>query len=182
MLADHLRRTQAQKADPGKTVTSTYRFVTTAKASADAHAMVNPGWRRLDLMVDIFALSAGLIVAAAGAPTGLLLAAAAVLALVAGHLHPVQRWLISIRFRSLLGRTTTVTVDDQGVRFDGELASSFIPWSSVKTVRSNSQSVAFLRDRILLGYIPASAFSSATAQADLVAFAQLQTPGDINER
>ena len=129
---------------------------------------------RLDLIVDSAALLFGLVVALAGQPLGIVLAGAAGFALLTTRFHPLQRWLISVRFRSLLGRTTNVIVDADGLRFEGELGRTFIPWSSVTTVRSNSQTVAFVRDRVLVGYIPASAFQSAAAKADLVLFAGKQ--------
>ena len=65
-----------------------------------------------------------------------------------------------------------MTIDDEGLRFENPLASSFVPWSSITAVRSNSQTVAFFRDRVLLGYIPSSAFDSPAAEARVVALAQ----------
>ena len=64
-----------------------------------------------------------------------------------------------------------MTIDDEGLRFENPLASSFVPWSSVTAVRSNSQTVAFFRDRVLVGYIPSAAFASPAAQAKVAAFA-----------
>ena len=168
----------------------TYKFVTTAKASADAHALVGQRLGQLDVVIDTAAMLFGLLMAIAGQPLGLLLAGAAGVALATTRIHPVQRWLISKRFRSLLGRTTTVTVGVEGVRFESELGSAFMPWSSVTAVRSNTETVAFIRDRVLLGYIPASALPSAAVMAEVVAFANERTAsaqrttssGDINER
>jgi hypothetical protein len=42
----------------------------------------------------------------------------------------------------------------------------------VTAVRSNSRTVALFRDNLLLGYVPASAFSSPGHQVQVVAFAQ----------
>lgn len=151
-------------------VLGTYNFVTTAKASADAHAMVGQRLGQLDIVIDSAAVLFGLLVAILGQPLGLVLAGAAAVVLVTTRAHPVQRWLISKRFRSLLGRTTTVTVGDVGVRFESEIGSAFMPWSSVTAVRSNAETVAFIRDRVLLGYIPAPAFPSAVVMAQVVAY------------
>ena len=52
------------------------------------------------------------------------------------------------------------------------MGSSFIPWSSITVVRSTDRTVAFFRDRVLMGYIPSSAFASRDAQEGLVAFAR----------
>ena len=176
--------------DGGTDVLGTYNFVTTAKASADAHALVGQRLGQLDIVIDSAAVLFGLLIAILGQPFGLLLAGVAAVALATTRVHPVQRWLIAKRFRSLLGRTTTVTVGVEGVRFESELGSGFMPWSSVTAVRSNTETVAFIRDRVLLGYIPASAFESAAVKAEVVAYAnerkgsaqRTTSSGDINER
>lgn len=152
------------------------RFQTTAKASADAHALVNPRWAKLDILADGIAFVSGLVLLAAGQPFGMqpfgiVLIGSAALALASTRFHPLQRWLISWRFRSLLGKTTEVTIDDRGLDFANPLATTFVPWSSITVVRSNDQTVAFIRDRVLVGYIPSSAFASPRAQAEVVEFA-----------
>ena len=43
---------------------------------------------------------------------------------------------------------------------------------SITVVRSTDRTVAFFRDRVLMGYIPSSAFASRDAQEELVAFAR----------
>jgi hypothetical protein len=154
-----------------------FRFETTAKASADAHALANDGLRRFDRVVDAVALvvAAGLIVGGYALPGGLV-ALIAVLSLIGSRVHPVHRLLTTVRFRSLLGQTTEVTVDDEGVRFENPLGSSFIPWTTVTSVKSNQETVALFRHRLLVGYIPANAFGSAAAQASVVAFANERIP------
>lgn len=47
-----------------------------------------------------------------------------------------------------------------------------VPWSALTAVRSNARTVIFVRDRVLLGYLPASAFASPADQADIVRFAR----------
>lgn len=147
------------------------RFVTTAKASADARALVNTGWTRIDVIVDAVAIAVGLAFVASGHLLGLLLVVGALIALASTRLHPVQRWLISWRFRSLLGKTTVVTVDDEGVRFANEIGTSLIPWAAITAIRSNTVTTAFIRDRVLLGYIPADAFSTAQTRTEFIEFA-----------
>ncbi len=148
-------------------------FTTTAKASADAHALAGPGLARFDLIVDSLALVLAVVMVATGfALLGAIVAAIAVLSLLGSRSHPIQRALIGIRFRSLLGQATAVTAGDDGLRFDNALGSSFIPWSSISTVRSNDRTVAFFRDRVLMGYIPSIAFASQAAQEEFVAFAR----------
>jgi hypothetical protein len=148
-------------------------FTTSAKASADAHAVAGPGLARFDLIVDSLALVLAVVMVATGfALLGAIVAVIAVLSLLGSRYHPIQRALLAIRFKALLGQATTVSAADDGLRFENELGSSFIPWSSITVVRSTDRTVAFFRDRVLMGYIPSSAFASRDAQEELVAFAR----------
>jgi hypothetical protein len=149
------------------------RFQTTAKASADAHALARVGLARIDLIVDTAALVLALILLVTGnVVLGMVVASLAGLSLIDSRFHALQRFLIGMRYRSLLGTTTEVTIADDGLRFESPLGSTFFPWSSITRVRSNSKTVAFFRDRVLLGYIPSSAFDSQAAQANVARFAQ----------
>lgn len=149
------------------------RFTTTAKASADARALAQSGLARLDLVVDSAALLFAVFLALNDAvPLAAVVAVIAVLSLVGGRFHPLQRALLAVRFRSILGRATEVRIDDEGLRYSNPLATSFVPWSSITTVKSNSHTVAFLRGRLLITYLPSIAFESAAAKADAVAFAR----------
>ena len=103
---------------------------------------------------------------------GTVVFATAALSLVTARIHPIQRALIAIRHRSLLGQTTDVTMDDEGFRLQNALGSSYVPWSTVTDVRTNDQTVAFFRDRALVGYVPAIAFASPDEQARVVDFAR----------
>ena len=86
---------------------------------------------------------------AAGNLLGLVVAAIALVSLAGSRSHPLQRTLIALRFRDYLGRATTVTIDVDGVRFENDLASSLVPWSSVDRVRWNSRTVAIFHGRSL---------------------------------
>jgi hypothetical protein len=150
-------------------------FTTTAKASADAHALRRSGFARFDLIVDSVAIALGIYLLASGNPiVGALFIVIAVLSLFGTRFHPLQRAVIAYRFRGVLGQPTEVTVDQEGVRFENPLATSFLPWSSINVVRWNSQTLGFFRGRVLLGYIPSSAFESPEAQVDMAAFAREQ--------
>ena len=148
-------------------------FQTTAKAAADANALSGLGFARFDLIVDILAMILAVLVAATGnLVVGTVVFAIAALSLVTARIHPIQRALIAIRHRSLLGQTTDVTMDDEGYRLQNALGSSYVPWSTVTDVRTNDQTVAFFRDRALVGYVPAIAFASPDEQARVVDFAR----------
>ena len=152
------------------------RFVTSAKASTDARALANSGWTRVDVIVDAVAILVGLAFVASGQTLGLILVVLAVIALASTRWHPVQRWLISWRFGSFLGKATIVTIDDEGVRFANEVGTSIIAWAAVSAIRSNDVTTIFVRDRTMLGYIPADAFPSGQARADFIEFATSRVP------
>jgi len=142
--------------------------------SADARALAHSGLARLDLVVDSAALLVALVLFAINdvVPLAALLAVIAVLSLIAGRFHLLERALLAVRFRSILGRTTEVRIEDDGLHYANPLATSFVPWSSITNVKSNSQTVVFLRGRLLMTYLPSIAFESAVAQAEAVAFAR----------
>jgi hypothetical protein len=149
----------------------TFHFVTTVQASLDAQALYHDGrLNRVDLILDAIALLIGLTLAASGYLFGLLLVVAAALFLVSRRFQPIQRLLVNRYRRSLVGKQTKVTVSADGFEFSNEVATTFVPWSSVTAVRSNTRTVLFLIDRVIAGYIPASAFSSPGEQADFVRF------------
>ena len=147
-------------------------FTTTAQASADAHALARPGLARFDLIVDAAALVLAAVLVAVGYPwVGIVVAVVAVVSLLGRRSHPLQRAMIAFRFRSILGRASTVTIDDDGIHSENELGTSVVLWSSVDTVHSTRRTVAFFRGPVLLAYVPSSAFASPEAQGAVAAFA-----------
>jgi len=149
------------------------RFRTTAKASADARALAGSGLARgVDLVMDGIGLVAAVLLLVGGyVILGLALAVGVAISVASRRVHPLQRAVIALRLRSILGRTTEVTVDDDGLHFTNPPSSSFVPWSSVTAVRSNAQTVIFLHDGVILGYIPSVAFASPGVQATVESFA-----------
>jgi hypothetical protein len=165
----------------GRSARPALRFQTTAKASADAHALTQVGLARFDLVIDGVAFILAMVLLTTGnVLLGVAVIVVAGLSLVGSRFHPLQRALIAIRFRSILGQVTEVTIDEAGLRFENLLGSSFVPWSSITAVRSNSDTVAFVCDRVVLGYIPSIAFESPDAQAKVVVLAhpELRPPLD----
>ena len=148
------------------------RFRTTAKAAADARAMSMVGLTRLEVIVGVGLLVYALSILAVGFSVGILVAVVAVGSLLDSRLNLSLRALLAIHFRSILGRTTEVALDDDGLRYENPLGSSFVPWSSMTAVRQNSRTVGLFRGRILVGYIPSVGFDSPEARAAVVAFAQ----------
>jgi hypothetical protein len=155
-----------------------FRFQTTAKASADAHALAHDRLRRFDLIIDGVAMVFALMLLFGGYPLlGAFVAVIAVLSLLSSRFHPFQRALTTMRFRSMLGRTTEATLDDDGLRLENPLGSAFVPWSSMTVVKSNRETVAFFRGGLLVGYIPSLAFPSPAVQESVVTFARERIGG-----
>jgi Bacterial PH domain len=150
----------------------TFQFVTTVQASLAARDLLNARHSRVDLIVYTAAVLLGLAWAAAGIPFGLLIAIIAAIGLASRRFQPIERLLITRNARSLLGKRTEVTIDADGLQFSNAVATTYVPWSSLTAVRSNARTVLFTIDRVIAGYIPASAFSSPGEQADVVRFAQ----------
>jgi hypothetical protein len=158
-------------AESADTTGRTFQFVTTIQASLDARALsYDARLNRLGLIAGALAVLIGLGLAALGYLFGLVIAIGAALFFLSRRLQPIQRWLIARNGRSLLGKPTEVTVGADGFQFSNEVATTNVPWSSLTAVRSNTRTVLFLIDRVIAGYIPASAFSSPSEQADVVRF------------
>jgi hypothetical protein len=153
------------------------RFQTTAKASADARALSTVRLSQLEVIVGFVVLVYGLSILAVGVSAGILVAVVAGLGLIDSRQHLLLRALVAIHFRSILARTTEVAMDDDGLHYKNPLGSSFVPWSSMTTIRQNSRTVGFFRGHVLLGYIPSVAFDSPEARVAVVAFAQTRIKG-----
>jgi hypothetical protein len=146
---------------------ASFEFTTSADAAVDARNLLGQRANRFDLVLDVAAIVGGLVLIALGqVAIGLFLVLAAIAFRVLTR--KVQKLVIARQARSLLGRRTQVTVDDEAVRFAGELGSTEVPWSSLTDVRSDDRTVIFVRDRLLAGYLPATAFASPEEQATFV--------------
>jgi hypothetical protein len=147
----------------------TFEFVTTLEAAVDARALFGNRLARVDLIVDVVALIAGAVWFALGQALGLLLVMGALLFLLFGR--RIQALILGYRARSMVGKRTTMRVDDQALHVANELGSMDIPWSSLTDVRSDRRSVIFVRDRLLAFYMPVSVFSSPAERSAFVRFA-----------
>ena len=153
-------------------------FVSTAQMSLDARAVFgNPRLNTFHFIGDLALIVGGIGLAIAGYTVGSLLAIIGVLFLLFSQVEPIQRWLVTRRYGSLLGRHVTVEIDEIGLRFTNDLLASQIPWSTLTAVRANEQTVVFLRERAVLGYIPAIAFSSDKERLEFVRYARDHTAG-----
>jgi hypothetical protein len=148
-------------------------FVSTAQMSLDARAvLVDLRLKTFHLVGDLALVVGGIAFGLAGYPLGYLVAIFGALLLVFSQIDPVQRWQVRRYYASLLGQPVTVGVDDTGLRFTNPLAASQVPWSTLTSVRSTDESVVFLRERAILGYVPVSAFRSKEDALAFVTFAR----------
>ena len=155
-------------------------FTTIADAALDAREVL--GARRfgkVQLVADTVLIVGGVAAGIAGYPLGYFVAIFGILFLVLGDFDLVRRWQANRYFGSLLGRTVTVDVDEESVRFSNDLAQTQFGWSSLTTVRSTPKTVVFLRERAILGYIPSAAFASAEDQRRFVEFARERIAADL---
>jgi len=154
-------------------------FVSTAQMLLDARSVF--GYPRLNAILfvaDLALIVGGIGLALGGYTVGSLIAIIGVLVLLFSQVDPIQRWLVVRKYGSLLGRRVTAEIDETGVRFRCELLASEVPWSTLTAIRTNEQTVVFLRDRSNLGYIPASAFSSDEERLEYVRFARDHVAGE----
>jgi ABC-type multidrug transport system fused ATPase/permease subunit len=155
------------------------KFVSTAQMSLDARAVFgNPRLNTFHLIGDLAVIVVGIALAMAGYTIGSLIAIIGVLFLLFSQVEPIQRWLVMRRYGSLLGRPVTVEIDENGLRFTNDLLASQVPWSTLTAVRANERTVVFLRERAMLGYIPASAFSSDEERLEFVRYARDHVAGE----
>jgi len=67
-----------------------------------------------------------------------------------------------------------LALTDEGIAWTGPISSGQMPWASVTEVRTNSRTVLFIGDRLLLAYAPAAAFATPGELADAVAYSRRQ--------
>lgn len=139
----------------------------------DAQTLFNGRLIRIQLLAGALLVVGTVIIAAVGGGfVGWIFAIVAVVAVAATFTEIPQRWLLARNARSLLGKRVDVTIGRDNLRFSSELATTDVPWSSLTAVLSNVRTVVFVRDRFHFGYLPASAFDSATDMARFTRFAQ----------
>ena len=158
--------TQPAMVDP----TRTYRYTTTLDAAIDARALHGARWARFDRAIDVAAVIAGVVLVATGYVIGFVLVIGGLTFGIFGR--QIQRTVLGYRARSMIGKSTSVTADDDGLHAANELATITIPWSSLNEVRSNAKVSIFLRDRLLVFYMPYDAFASPVERAEFEAFAR----------
>lgn len=151
-------------------------FVTTAQMSVDAQSAVgSPTMSTFHLIGDTAVIIVGLVLALAGYVLGYLAVIVGVLFLFVSQVAPFQRWLVTRYRGEMLGQPVTVDVDDVELRYTSPLTSATVPWTTITDVRASDRSVAFLRGRSPVGYLPAEAFVSDADRLAFVEYARQRT-------
>lgn len=105
---------------------------------------------------------------------GLWIALTCAALLLMAQFNVMDRLVGRRRVRSLIGGTVELTFNEDGIAWAGPQWSGSAPWTSVTEVRTNTRTVLFVADRILLCFAPADAFASADEQADVVEYSRRQ--------
>lgn len=155
----------------------------TADAMIDAAQLHQAGIYRLVTIAVAMIVVSAVIVAAIGLAfpdLGWLLGVAVLLvawgAVILGAMRGrwLLRWGIRRNARSVLGGTTELVLGDEGLAITTPYSSGFVRWSQVTAIRENERTVVFERDRLLLGWVPSTAFASAEQRAAVLRFAREQ--------
>lgn len=87
-------------------------------------------------------------------------------------LDPVQHWFARREGRGVLGEIHEIRLDEASLHYQTPMGTGLIPWSAITAIRENDRIVMFMRERVPLAYIPASAFESPAQRAEVVGYAR----------
>ena len=149
------------------------RFTITPTAAIDAARLFSARFLSRYVAVLIVVLVVGLAIAAFGNPrVGVSLSLVSLFLLATARLPPLERWMIGLQMRSLIGGESELVIGEDGLQYRNPMASGDIGWSALTEIRENEKTVVFMRDRLLASYTPSSAFASPAQRAEAVAFAR----------
>jgi hypothetical protein len=159
------------------------QFVLIADDAIDAQSLMRSRFHDLATFLVGLDIALGVFVTLAGNPTvGLAVAFAGAAVLVLTRTRALSRWLIERQSRSLLGLRQLIVITETGIQFESPMANGEIPWAAITEVRENERTVAFVRDRLIGAYIPASAFASPAAREQIVSYARARIAASQADR
>jgi hypothetical protein len=82
----------------------------------------------------------------------------------------LDRFIGRRRVRHLLGAIVELRLKDDGIDFQGPIASGQIPWASITEMRTNARTVLFVGHRLLVAFAPAAAFGSEREKEEVIAY------------
>lgn len=153
--------------------THVIRYEITAQGAVDANRTAQARFLTGYRLVCLVAIGvAGLIAATLDLGLGLTIAVVASLLLATTATTALDRLLVRRNARSVLGGTTELSLDAQGITFSSPLSSGTMPWSSLTTVRASERSIVWMCDRLFLAWAPTSAVGTPEDVAAVVAFSR----------
>lgn len=149
------------------------RYEITAQAVVQANRAAQARLLTRYRVACLAAIPIGIILAVAVEPAiGLTVAIVAILSLATTYAAPLERLIIQRSARSVIGGTTALGLDDEGIAYHTPISTGSIPWSSLTEVRASDTTVVWHRDRILVAWAPTSAIGDRAAVASVVAFSR----------
>jgi hypothetical protein len=124
----------------------------------------------------------GALIAVGNLPVGLPIVFACGMLILTIRLAIPERLVGRWRARSVLDRPFELSLGDEGIAWNGPTGTGHIPWTAITEVRANARTVLFVRDRLLVAYVPASAFSLAEERAGVIAYSRRQIANAKVER
>ena len=148
------------------------RYPITADAAVDAMRLAHARLLRVHLIGDVFAIFAGLLGFVSGYEWAIVLTLLGILFLIETRTSLLQRWRVARRGRSMIGQVSELTIGEDGIAYRMPQGSGRMDWSALTRVLSDQRSIVFMRDGMMLGWLPVSALASPAEGDDLVAFSR----------
>jgi hypothetical protein len=124
--------------------------------------------RALSAAVEGVMMLSGVLLVFLGNSTGLFLVFIGAAFFVIDRTSVLVRMQTKRQARSVLGTSRDCVISTAGLWFRTVTSTGEAAWSSMTEIRDNAETVLFFRDRILLYYIPASAFDSPEDKMQVV--------------
>jgi hypothetical protein len=153
--------------------TLSVQFVLVADDAMDAAGLMHSRFHELVTVLLVLDIVLGVVITLVGnPPLGFALGFAGATVLVLTRTRVISRWLIEWQSRSVLGLKQLIVLTETGLQFESPVARGEIPWAAITEVRENDHTVAFVGDRLLRAYIPASAFTPPAVREQFVSYAR----------
>jgi hypothetical protein len=150
----------------------TVSYVITDRSPVEAQQLAASNAYRLYLVLLLFLAVLGLYAWTIDSRIGAVAIGAALVLAALSRTGVLGRYMIRRRAKNVLGGTTTLVFDHDGIRATTPLWSGIVGWSGLTEVRSNDRVVVFLSGQILSAYAPVPSFGSPARVAAVIAYAR----------
>ncbi len=150
-----------------------FRYEITPSAVTDAARLHQSTFLARYRLVMVLIAAVGIVLATVvDLSTGMTVFLFGLAMLAATWMQFLDRWLFRNRARGVVGGTSEYVVDDEGIHYTNPLGSGVFAWSALTDVRANDKTIAFGRDRVLVAYVPTTAFASPAERDSFLGFAR----------